>query len=64
MRWSVVSWLAWYSVLCRSVLWEVISVMYSGAGFVVSGVGMFSGVGMVGLLFGLILALGVVIRFE
>ena len=64
MRWSVVSCLAWYSVLCRSVLWEVISVMYSGAGFVVSGVGMLSRVGMVGLLFGLILVLGVVIRLE
>ena len=38
--------------------------MCSGAGFVVSGVGMFYRVGMVGLLFGLILALGVVIRFE
>ena len=42
----------------------MISVMCSGAGFVVSGVGMFSRVGMIGLLFGLILVLGAIIRFE
>ena len=42
----------------------MISLMCSGAGFVVSGVGMFSRVGMIGLLFGLMLVLGAIIRFE
>ncbi len=40
----------------------MISVTCSGAGFVVSGVGMVSGIGVIGLLFGLILVLGTIIR--
>ena len=60
----MVSCLAWYSVLCKSVLWEVISVTCSGAGFVVSGVGRVSGIGLISLLFGLMLVLGAVIRLE
>ena len=62
MRWSVLSCLAWYSVVCRRVLWEVISVMCSGAVFDMSGVGRVSGIGMIGRLFGLMLVLGAVIR--
>ncbi len=64
MRWSVVSCLAWYSILCRSVLWEVISITCSGAGFVVSSVGRVSGIGMIGRLFGLMFVVGVIIRLE
>ena len=55
MRWSVLSCLAWYSVVCRSVLWEVISVTRSGAGFVMSGIG---------ILFWLMAVVGAVIRLE
>ena len=40
----------------------MISVTCSGAGLVVSGVAVFSRIGMIGLLFGLILVLGVIIR--
>ena len=36
----------------------------SGAGFVVSGVGRVSGIGMIGRLFGLMLVLGAIIRLE
>ncbi len=50
--------------MCRSVLWEVISDTCSGAGFVVSGVGRVSGIGMIGRLFGLMLVLGAIIRLE
>ena len=62
MRWSVLSCLAWYSVVCRRVLWEVISVTCSGAVFDMSGVGRVSGIGMIERLFGLMLVLGAVIR--
>ncbi len=62
IRWSVLSWLAWYIVLCRSVLWSVISVMSSGAGFVVSGVGRVSGICVAGRLFGLMVVMEAVIR--
>ena len=62
VRWSVLSRLAWYIVLCRSVLWSVISVMSSGAGFVVSGVGRVSGMCVAGLLFGLMLVVEALIR--
>ncbi len=64
VRWSVVSCLAWYSVTCRSVLWALISVTYSGAGFVVSSVGRVSGIGMIGRLFGLMCVVGAIIRLE
>ncbi len=62
VRWSVLSWLTWYMVLCRSVLWSVISVIVSGAGFVVSGVGRVSGICVAGRLFGLMLVVGAFIR--
>ena len=56
------SCLAWYSVVCRSVLWEVISVTCSGAVFDMSGEGGVSGIGGSRRLFGLMLVVGVVIR--
>ena len=62
VRWSVLSWLAWYIVLCRSVLRSVISVMSSGAGLVVSGEGRVSGMLVVRRLLGLILMVEAVIR--
>jgi hypothetical protein len=63
VRWFVLSWLAWYIVLWRrSVMWSVISVMSSGTGFVVSGVGRVSGICVAGHLFGLMLVVGAVIR--
>ncbi len=62
VRWSVLSWLAWYIVLCRSVLWSVISVMCSGAGFGVSIVSRVSGMGVAGRLFGVMFAVEVCIR--
>ncbi len=62
VRWSVLSWLAWSIVLCRSILWSVISVTCSGAGFVVSGVGRVTCICVAGRLFGLMLVMGVVIR--
>ena len=51
VRWSVCSCLAWYIVLCRSVFLSVISVIRSGAGFVVSRVGRLSGICALGRLF-------------
>ena len=62
VRWSVLSWLAWYIVLGRSVLRSVISVICSGAGFVVSGVGRVSGICVIRRLFGLMLVVETVIR--
>ena len=62
VRWSVFSCLAWYIVLCRSVFLSVISVIRSGAGFVVSGVGRVSGICALGRLFWLMLVVGVDIR--
>ncbi len=56
------SCLAWYSVVCRSVLWEVISTTCRGAVFDMSGVGRVSGIGVIRRLFGFMLVLGVVIR--
>ena len=56
------SCLAWYSVVCRSVLWEVISVLCSGAVFDMSGEGRVSGIGGSRRLFGLMLVFGAVIR--
>ena len=62
VRWSVVSWFTWYIVLCRSVLWSIISAIISGAGFVVSCVGRVSGICVAGRLFGLMLVVGAFIR--
>ncbi len=62
VRWSVLSWLAWYIVLCRSVLRSAISVMSSGAGLVVSGVGRVSGMCVGRRLFGLMLVVEAVVR--
>ena len=44
VRWSVFNCLAWYIVLCRSIFLSVISVIRSGAEFVVSRVGRVSGI--------------------
>jgi hypothetical protein len=55
-RWSVLRCLTWYIVLYRSVLWSVIFVMCSGAGFDASGVGRVSGMLVAGRLFGLTFA--------
>ena len=62
VRWSVLSWFTWYIVLCRRVLWSVISVMVSGAGFVGSGVGRVSGMRVAGRLFGLFVVVEAVMR--
>ncbi len=62
VRCSVLGWLAWYIVLCRSVLWSVISVMNIGAGLFVSGVGRVSGMCVAGRLFGLMFVVEAVIR--
>ena len=48
--------------MCSSVLWSVISDIFSGAGFVVSGVGRVSGICVAGHLFWLIVVVGAVIR--
>ena len=64
VRWSVFSCLAWYIVLCRSVFLSVISVISSGAGFVVSGIGRMSGICVIVRLFGLMLVVGAIIRLE
>ena len=45
-----------------SVLWSVISIMYSGAGFDVSGVGRFSGMYVAGRLFGMMFAVEAFIK--
>ena len=63
-RWSVLSCLTWYIVLCRSVLWSVISVMCSGAGFDASGVGGVSGICVEGCLFGLTFAVFIRLAYE
>ncbi len=62
VRWFVLNWFTWYIVLCSSVLWSVISVIISGAGFGVSGVGRVSGICVAGRLFGLMVVVGAVIR--
>ena len=62
VRWSVLSYFTWYIVLCRSVLWSVISIMCNGAGLDASGVGRVSGMCVAGRLFGLALAVGAAIR--
>ena len=49
-------------VLCRSVLWSVISVMCSGAVFVVSGVGRMSWICVAGRLFVLMLVVRADVR--
>ena len=51
-------WFTWYIVLCRSVLLSFISIMCSGAGLEVSGVGRVSGMCVDGPL--LVEALGIV----
>ena len=61
MRWSVLSWLTWYIVLCRSILWFVISIMCSGEGFDVSSVRRVSGMGVAGRLFEVMFAVEVFI---
>ena len=43
-------------------MWSVISVIISGAGFVVSGVGRVSGICVARRLFGLMLVLGAFVR--
>ncbi len=62
MRWSALSCLTWYIVLCKRVLWFVISVMCNGAGLDGSGVGKDSGMYVAGRLFGLVVAVEVVIK--
>ncbi len=62
VRWSVLSWFAWYIVLCRSVLRPVISVICSGAGLFVSGVGRVSGMCVVRRLFGMVFVVDADIR--
>ena len=62
VRWSVLSWLTWYIVLCRSILWSVISIMCSGAGFDVYGVGKVSGMCVARRLFEVMFGVGVCIR--
>ena len=62
MRWSVLSCLTEYVVLCRSVLWSVISIVCSGAGFDASGVGRVSGMCVAGRLFGLTFAVEAFIK--
>ena len=62
VRWSVLSWFTWYIVLWRSVLWSVISVIVSVAGFVVYGLGRVSVICVAGRLFGLMLVLGAFMR--
>ena len=62
VRWSVLSWSTWYIVVCRSVLWSVISIMCSGAGFDVSIVGRVSGMCVVVRLFGWVFAVEAFIR--
>ena len=49
-------------MLCRRVLWFVISVMNSGAGFVESGVGRVSGMCVAWRFFGLVVVAGGVMR--
>ena len=58
VRWSVLIWFTWYIILCRNVLWSLISIMCSGAGLVASGVGRVSGICLAGRL--LEVALGMV----
>ena len=58
MRWFVFIWFTWYIVLCRRVLWSIISIICSGAGSVASGVGRVSGMCVAGRL--LVVALGIV----
>ena len=62
MRWSVLSWLTRYIILCRSVLWSVISIMCSRAGFDVSGIGRVSGMCVAGRLFEVMFDVEVFIR--
>ena len=64
MRWSVFSCFAWYIVLCRSVFLSVISVIRSGAGFVVSRVGRVSGICVLGRLVWFVVLVDAVIRLE
>jgi hypothetical protein len=61
-RWFVLSCLTWYIVLCRSVLWSVISVMCNGAGLDASGVGRVSGICVAGRLFGVMFAVKAFIK--
>ena len=62
VRLSALSRLAWYIVLCSSVLWSVISIMCSGAEFDASGVGRVSGMFVAGRLLEVMFAVEVVHR--
>jgi len=55
-RWSVLSCLTGYIVLCRSVLWSVISIMCSEAVLDASDVGRVLSMWVVGRLFGVMFA--------
>jgi hypothetical protein len=59
---SVLRCLTWYMVLCKRVLWSLISVMCSGAGLDGSGVGKDSGMCVAGRLFGFMVAVEVFVK--
>ncbi len=61
-RWSVLRCLTLYIVLCRSVLWSVISIMCSGAGLDASGVGRVPGMCVAGHLLGVMFAVEAFIK--
>ena len=63
-RWPVLSCLTLYIVVCRSVLWSVISVICSGAGLDAAGVGRVSGMCVAGRLFGLTFAVFIKLAYE